>query len=598
MFYIKKRFKGKYSSPWFISILVPTVVVFAALTIVLVLIWLSALELNLSRREEVVTRRVDRASANVKAVLTTYEDMLRMAGGLYDNDTKMMATQQKWGAYIDTINLQERHVGVSSIGFAHAIDDKAAHVQQIQTMNEFPNYTVLPAGSRDSYANIDRIAPYDPDIGNPLVGFDLYSDEKVKDTLEFARDSAELAIIYLPQTGIKTEFSQPSQDLLLAFPVYQSNSEPSTIAERQKTLVGYNFATFYSQDFFSNILINEDIYSYDIGFKAPYGNANIYTTAGEHTYTDTSIKATSSIDYAGKAVTVAATNIQEVLDSQGLDRPKNILLSGSVFVLTVTGFIYMLGLMRANNIKKRESININHAKDELLALASHQLRTPATGVKQYLGMLREGYTGKLSSSQLDLVERAYDGNERQLNIVNELLFVARIDSGRVSLQYKDIDLNQLTREITSDLKTNREKNAQKIKLSLAEDKLIIAADEAYLRMSIENIIDNACKYTDDDGKVWVRVSSKDQDTVQVSVQDNGVGVAEKDIPMLFQKFTRIPSKRTHIVSGSGIGLYLSNKIIEAHGGDITFTSKEGAGTVVLITLPRKQICDNEKTLNI
>jgi signal transduction histidine kinase len=225
------------------------------------------------------------------------------------------------------------------------------------------------------------------------------------------------------------------------------------------------------------------------------------------------------------------------------------------------------------------------AKDDFLALASHQLRTPATGVKQYLGMLKEGLAGPMSDLQTKLVNKAYESNERQLGIINEMLFVARADSGQIKIQSDLIDLNSLLEDIVEEQQVAFRNKRQIKKMSLPEQRVLFVGDSQYLRMAFENLISNATKYTHEGGKIEINLHNGIQDIV-IEVCDTGVGVAEEDRELLFKKFARISNELSAIVSGSGLGLYLVKKVIEAHSGRIEFHSKVGVGSKVKIVLPK------------
>jgi signal transduction histidine kinase len=227
------------------------------------------------------------------------------------------------------------------------------------------------------------------------------------------------------------------------------------------------------------------------------------------------------------------------------------------------------------------------AKDDFLALASHQLRTPATGVKQYLGMLIEGYAGPLSELQEKLLNKAYSSNERQLSIINEMLFVARADSGQIKIQEDLIDLQSLIKDTVEEQQLAFFNKEQTFKINIPEEKVLFVGDEQYLRMAIENLISNATKYTPEGGHIDIFLKQSDS-SIKIEVSDTGVGVSEEDKKLLFRKFTRIPNDLTGLVNGSGLGLYLVKKVIETHGGTVEFESEEGIGSTVKIILPNNK----------
>lgn len=236
--------------------------------------------------------------------------------------------------------------------------------------------------------------------------------------------------------------------------------------------------------------------------------------------------------------------------------------------------------------EQREHLMVlNQAKDEFISLASHQLRTPATAVKQYVGMLLEGYTGPLSDEQRALLTLAFDSNERQIGIVNDLLRVAHIDAGQVVIRRQPASLTALVASVLDEQLPTFRTRQQKVVRELPSSKLLVPFDAGKVRMVVENIIDNASKYTAPGKTITVRVEA-DRKQAHVHVTDQGVGIAKKDIPKLFQKFSRISNERSTEVGGSGLGLYWAKKIMDLHDGAITVTSRPHKGTTFTITLPR------------
>ena len=244
-------------------------------------------------------------------------------------------------------------------------------------------------------------------------------------------------------------------------------------------------------------------------------------------------------------------------------------------------------LRRANHKLMQQSKqlkNLNEAKDEFISLASHQLRTPASGVKQFLGLLLEGYGGKLSNTQAAYVKQAYDGNERQIDLIDDLLKVAQVDAGKVTLKKAPADLNALLNDITGEQKDKFKSRHQTLLLQLSDDSVVISVDVARFRMAIENLIDNASKYTPEGGTITIELMQSGQE-VRLSISDTGVGIDEESAVKLFKKFSRIPNILSESVGGTGLGLYWARKVVELHGGDITVESHIGSGSRFTVVIP-------------
>lgn len=236
--------------------------------------------------------------------------------------------------------------------------------------------------------------------------------------------------------------------------------------------------------------------------------------------------------------------------------------------------------------QREELMELNKAKDEFISLASHQLRTPATGVKQYLGMTLEGYAGELNDNQKAFLHQAYESNERQINIVNDLLQVAKIDAGQVELDKANVELVPLIKDILEEQNTTFLQKNQKVLFKAPIVEYRARADSNRLRMVLENIIDNASKYTPNNKQIEIRLA-KTEDFVKIVVKDQGVGVGKQDLDKIFDKFARIDNPLSVLVGGTGLGLYWAKKIIDLHGGHISVVSKLGSGSTFTIALPIK-----------
>ncbi|MGI9028137.1 MAG: PAS domain-containing sensor histidine kinase [Candidatus Saccharimonadales bacterium] len=234
--------------------------------------------------------------------------------------------------------------------------------------------------------------------------------------------------------------------------------------------------------------------------------------------------------------------------------------------------------------EQKQLLALNKAKDEFISIASHQLRTPATGVKQYLGMLIEGYAGKLTKGQQKMLETAYQSNERQLIIVNDLLRVAQADADEIQLRFEDTDLTIVIQAILDEQAQKFEKAGQSIEFIQNSRGKVAPLDPLHIRMVLENIIDNAHKYTPANKTITVTLSHK-RGSMIVSVKDQGVGIYKKDMPKLFKKFSRIENALSMSAGGTGLGLYWVNKIIDLHEGTIQVNSRYRHGTEFVITLP-------------
>jgi two-component system sensor histidine kinase/response regulator len=227
---------------------------------------------------------------------------------------------------------------------------------------------------------------------------------------------------------------------------------------------------------------------------------------------------------------------------------------------------------------------INKAKDVFLSIASHQLRTPATAVKQYVGMVLEGYAGDLDDKKRDLLETAYQSNERQLKIVDDLLKVAKLDAGHVTLRKEPTDIVALLRDVIADQEQAISIKKQHVSLEPDLPVMIIKIDCDNMRMVFENLLDNASKYSEDGADIQISIRAHDKSVVCL-FKDHGIGISREDQKKLFQKFSRIDDSFAYAPNGSGLGLYWAKEIVKLHNGSIRLNSVKGKGSTFEVVLP-------------
>lgn len=225
------------------------------------------------------------------------------------------------------------------------------------------------------------------------------------------------------------------------------------------------------------------------------------------------------------------------------------------------------------------------AKDEFVSLASHQLRTPATAVKSILSMLQSGDFGELTTIQQTYLEKAASSNNRQLQIIEDLLNVAMIDSGKMELDLQYLDLAELVRDAVVDHQATLEGRSQNLDVQTVE-RANLLIDPQKMRMVIDNLVSNASKYSPPNTTVRMTLATND-DFATLKVKDQGVGISGQDIPKLFSKFQRLPNELSGLAGGTGLGLFLTKSIIDLHHGTLSVESVPGTGTTFTVTLPMK-----------
>lgn len=244
--------------------------------------------------------------------------------------------------------------------------------------------------------------------------------------------------------------------------------------------------------------------------------------------------------------------------------------------------IFFIGIERDITLLKE----ISDAKTEFVSVASHQLRTPLTGIKWLTEILLKNREGNLSEKQKETLREINFSNDRVINLVNDLLSISRIERGQSkALTLSSVNMFELVNEVVGGLKPiaeNGKVNFEAI-IDLPKDH-IMNIDEEKIRQSMTNLISNAIKYSKaDSGRVDVSAQIKDGDFVFV-VKDNGIGIPLKDQRHMFEKFYRADNAVLNQTEGTGLGLYIVKSYIEAHGGKLWFESEENKGSTFYFSL--------------
>ncbi len=257
---------------------------------------------------------------------------------------------------------------------------------------------------------------------------------------------------------------------------------------------------------------------------------------------------------------------------------------------------------RINNATKELRINnatlqrLDKVKDEFVSIASHQLRTPLTSVKGYISMVLDGDAGEISDSQRHLLEEAFLSSERMVCLINDFLNVSRLQTGKFVLDRYPVDLSKIVEQEIDSLRPTAEARDLKFVYHKPKDIPILDLDEGKIRQVVMNFADNSIYYSREGTKILINLSV-DGDEVLFTVKDTGIGVPKSEQAQLFTKFYRASNAKKQRPDGTGVGLFLAKKVVDAHGGTIVFESVEGKGSTFGFRLPIKPLESSAADVN-
>lgn len=243
-------------------------------------------------------------------------------------------------------------------------------------------------------------------------------------------------------------------------------------------------------------------------------------------------------------------------------------------------------------MQAEEKINFDKQSKELISNISHDLKTPITAVKGYVEGIMDGVAD--TPERMDkYIKTIYNKAIEMDRLINELTFYSQIDTNRIPYTFSKLKVSEFFSDCIDELKLDLEtENIELAYFNYAEEGAQIIADAEQLRRVIYNIVGNSIKYMDK-RKGFINIRIKELNNfIQVEIEDNGKGIAEKDLPYIFDRLYRTDISRNSTTGGSGIGLSIVKKIMEDHGGKIWVTSKEATGTVMYLKLRKYQEAPN------
>ncbi len=290
-----------------------------------------------------------------------------------------------------------------------------------------------------------------------------------------------------------------------------------------------------------------------------------------------------------RPITLALQEGREILDASHyyvtpyIKRfPATIVASPVILNKKIVGVVSVI-----RNITKEKEVD--RAKSEFVSLVSHQLRTPLTAIKLFVEMLETNGLGEITEDQREVIGNIGESNEKMIELVDNLLNVSRMESGRLKIEYKRLNLVTFIRSIADEARPLAESRKCELLFKFPRTPNVeIYTDPVLMRQVLINLITNALYYSPPRTPVTISLVRKSRDKYSMTVEDEGMGIPKEEQSKIFERFYRADNAIKAKTEGNGLGLYMCKIILKAMGGEISVDSEPGKGTAFHITIPRDQ----------
>ena len=256
----------------------------------------------------------------------------------------------------------------------------------------------------------------------------------------------------------------------------------------------------------------------------------------------------------------------------------------SLIVLLLTIILFILAFIITQSFERLAEVA--RMKSEFVSVVSHQLRAPLSNLRWAIELLMSGRLGKIEEKQIEYFKILKENSTRMRELVSDLLIVSRIETANLPLRKEEVSLEELIEELIKRVEIFAKASNVEIEFNFPKNLPKIFCDHSQIKLVIENLLDNAIRYTKEKGKVEIELEGRDKN-LYFEIKDSGVGIPKEDQKYIFQKFFRSENVLKYQTQGSGLGLYITKSIIEKSGGKIGFKSEEGKGSTFWFALPIK-----------
>lgn len=253
------------------------------------------------------------------------------------------------------------------------------------------------------------------------------------------------------------------------------------------------------------------------------------------------------------------------------------------YILPIIFSLFVGSVFGWNAILRQRLEVSNRVKSDFVSLISHEIRTPLTVINGFSKILAE--FSKLEERDKDFAKRIYYSGEHLLTIINDLLDMSALESGKISVDVRELEVTKLLKDCCAMVQSMADNSGIALEMKLDQSNVRALADQTRLKQVVLNLLSNAIKYNTDNGRVSVLLDSVNPKYCRISVQDTGMGIPENKRNDIFIPFERLERDKT-LIRGTGLGLSISKRLVNIMGGEIGFASQPGAGSTFWIDIKK------------
>jgi signal transduction histidine kinase/CheY-like chemotaxis protein len=505
--------------------------------------------------------------------METYVALLQGTAGLFMAGDDV--SREEFRSFVEGLDIEDRYPGIQGIGFSLLVKAnwKGPVTDEVRRAGE-ARFSIWPDSPRDDLFPILYLEPMDQ-RNRASLGFDISTSPVRHAAMERACDTSRPAAT--GRVTLVQEIERRKQaGFLIYLPVYRRDLPAGTVGERRAALAGFVYSAFRADDLLRSTLGNStslavEVYAGDPSLKNLLHRSHSPGVVGP----EPRFQAAQRFQMAGQPWTVLFSTLPAFEAGSIRDRALFVLLAGLLISLA------LFGVLRAQVSAHAQAETASRAKDRFMATLSHELRTPLTPVLAVLSRLAQE---PLSESVLNGLAMIRRNVELEARLIDDLLDVTRIAQGKLELRRRTTDLRQVL-EHAVEASARPGAPGPQVATELEESDLRLWADAPRLTQVFWNLLSNARKFTPPEGLIRLRARREDGELV-AEVVDSGMGIEPELLPHVFDAFRQGERSEVRRFGGLGLGLAISQKIVELHGGSITVASEgKGRGSTFTVRLP-------------